>query len=136
MAVHRYAVLALVFVQAYLSAALQQRDLSPANNLPDGWYNQGCFRDNTFSRVLGKASYYDDSAMTGQSCVAYCSPFGYAVAGIEYARECHCSLDVDVSYPRVDDGCDFACTGDATQVCGEADCLSIYQNTHANPSAK
>ena len=39
-------------------------------------------------RTLAQGGYYDDVAMTDESCIAYCSNLGYIYAGTEYSNEC------------------------------------------------
>ena len=56
--------------------------------LPTGWTSSGCYTDNVNSRTLYSAAYNDGTAMTEESCIAYCSGKGYSYAGVEYSQEC------------------------------------------------
>jgi hypothetical protein len=120
-----------LLVFAFSSTAIaavphHRRDLPPASSLPNGWTSAGCFLDSVSSRALSSASYADSSGMTAQSCIAFCSSNGYPVAGTEYARECWCGPSLPSQ--AASDGCNMACTGDATQGCGGPNRLTVYSN--------
>lgn len=122
---------AILLPTAALAASVSKRDPSPASNLPTGWAYSGCFVDSVSARSLGSAEYYDNSGMTAKSCIAFCSSKGFAVAGTEYSRECYCG--VALPNQAAADGCNMACSGDSTQVCGGPNRLSVYSSTSSSP---
>jgi hypothetical protein len=71
-----------------LHQSLYKRGLVVSSSLPTGWTSKGCLTDNVNSRSLYSAAYTDGSAMTEESCIAFCSNKGYAYAGVEYSQEC------------------------------------------------
>jgi WSC domain len=71
--------------------SLHKRDLTVSKSLPVGWESQSCWTDNVNSRSLYSAAYTDGTAMTEESCIAFCSSKGYVYAGVEYSQEC-CEL--------------------------------------------
>lgn len=115
----------LALITPALAATVARRDVSPASVLPPGWSYTGCYTDSTSSRSLNAAFYYDNNAMTPQSCISFCSGKGYAVAGVEYSAECYCGATVPY---YTGDGCNMPCTGDAGTACGGPNRLSVYSN--------
>ncbi len=55
--------------------------------LPGKWQYQGCYTDQG-PRTLAAATYASGTAMTIESCIAYCDAAGYLYAGTEYSSEC------------------------------------------------
>ncbi|KAL2067810.1 hypothetical protein VTL71DRAFT_15906 [Oculimacula yallundae] len=75
---------------------------------------------------------YADDTLTNDKCAAFCTSRGYKYAGTEYSRECWCANTYPPSrQPRTTKtslaGCSKKCAGDATQVCGGGDWVSLYQ---------
>ena len=94
-----------------------------------GWAYLGCGADNYFSRALTGASETMPS-MTVEICVNFCGGKGFSVAGLEYGDECYCANSVPPSAappPYVIGNCSMPCAGDAKEICGFADALSLYQ---------
>ena len=54
--------------------------------LPGTWTYAACYVDNANGRVLGNE--YDNSSMTVESCIAYCSSSNFTLAAIEYSTQC------------------------------------------------
>lgn len=98
-------------------------------NLPPNWAYQGCLNDNGNARVLSHQ--IDMTAnLTATNCLALCGEFGYSAAGLEYGQQCFCGDDTDrvssgATY-QPDSQCNFACSGDATTLCGAGLLLSYY----------
>ena len=109
---------------------------------------QGCFTDPAGNRALAPAELKDDE-MTIEKCATFCNP--YKFFGLEYGREC-CkfqelgssimlfllSLDCgntqnakSVSAPFSD--CNVPCKGDASQICGAGQRISLYKTVGWNP---
>ncbi len=68
--------------------------------------------------------------MTVQTCTNYCAHVqSYAIkfAGLEYGRECWCSVDVNTNSQKLDDSaCASGCAGNDTERCGGNLVLSVY----------
>ena len=94
-----------------------------------GWGYQGCGLDNYYNRALTGARTSQDS-MTNEQCVKFCGDKGFSIAGSEYGKECYCANSIPTSaqpVPGVVGNCDMPCAGDATQKCGGAGTMNIYQ---------
>lgn len=104
-------------------AAIIPRILPPASDLPSGWSYSGCYVDSVSTRALNLAS-YADGAQTVETCIAFCSPKGYSVAGAEFGSECFCGLAIPSQV--AEDGCNMAFAGDSSEVCSGPDRLSVY----------
>lgn len=66
--------------------------------------------------------------MTVQSCVVACQGSSYALAGVDYARQCFCGNAVakgSATAQISDCTADFF-TGNSTQFCGGANRLLVY----------
>lgn len=101
--------------------------LAPASTLPSGWQYAQCRIDAVNPRSLSLAGNYD-TAMTGETCIAFCASKGYNVAGTEYSRECYCGVSLPALAPSESD-CNMPCGGNSGQVCGGPARLTVYQNT-------
>jgi hypothetical protein len=105
--------------------------VSPASSgLPAGWTYSGAYVDNLDPRPLDLAQYFDNTGMTGESCIAFCAARGYSVAGTEYSAECYCGLTLPSGTGDADN-CDMPCTGDATEACGGPNRLTVYYDSNA-----
>lgn len=101
-----------------------------AGAVTNGWAYLGCANETT-PRALSGASYSSNTAMTVESCQAFCSSSSnnYGLAGVEYGSECYCGNGLQ-SYSSVGyDGCNMACTGNKTELCGGPSRLSVYNLT-------
>ncbi|KAK4556142.1 hypothetical protein LTR86_006839 [Recurvomyces mirabilis] len=76
-----------------------------------------------------------NNTMTISSCLAYCSQgFNGATmqyAGLEYGRECYCGAYLSVLSEKLNEtaSCRYACDGNASQICGGALALTLYNLT-------
>lgn len=88
----------------------------------------GCYTELAVGRALAGVSIADGTSMTVEACARFCFYNGLVVAGIEYAAECYCSTALDAgSLAAAEEDCAMACSGDALQVCGGPNRLSVYQ---------
>jgi len=63
--------------------------------------------------------------MTLESCAAFCA--GNKYFGTEYGGECYCGNLLAASSAEADQAdCSMPCTGDATELCGAGNRLSLY----------
>ncbi|KAK1462132.1 WSC domain-containing protein [Colletotrichum melonis] len=117
------------------AASIAKRDVRASSTLQTGWSYSGCYTDNNNGiRQLSRDGYRDYSAMTEESCVAFCSSKGYSVAGVEYSSECYCDYQLastSQKEPEVD--CNMPCSGDSSEACGGSDRLSVFTNGVAVP---
>ncbi|KAH9905697.1 WSC domain-containing protein [Xylariomycetidae sp. FL2044] len=97
------------------------------------WAFAGCAADNTSKRAL---TGYATSAnnMTIEICTAACRKAGFALAGLEYSRECYCGATLPAAVlplsnctgtPRM------ACAGNTTEWCGGSRLLTVWNDTSA-----
>jgi hypothetical protein len=88
------------------------------------WKWKNCYTEATTGRALAGATYASDS-VTLESCATFCS--SYAFFGTEYGRECYCGNGFtagSVAAPAAD--CSFKCAGNAGELCGAGNRLSVY----------
>ena len=93
-----------------------------------GWKYLGCGTDNVSARTLPFER--DNSTLTVESCIATCAAAGYAIAGMEYATQCFCGSAVPAAnapLPNIPGLCAMPCGGNAKEVCGGPNALSLYQ---------
>lgn len=92
---------------------------------PTGWSSQGCWMDSTQGRSLSFQQ-PDSQTNTPQSCASLCDGAGYVVSGTEYGAQCFCGNGITNNGTEAAAGdCNMPCAGDATQVCGAGDRLSV-----------
>lgn len=90
----------------------------------------GCYRDEPDFDLNG---HVERSAQnTPQDCIATCQAKGFAYAGVQYGESCLCGN----AYGRYGaaDNCDYACTGDAQQICGGYNANSVYATGNPAPA--
>jgi hypothetical protein len=51
------------------------------------------------------------------------------IAGVEYGDECYCAASLPVGTLVNQTGCNMACAGDTSQLCGGRSRLSVYNDT-------
>lgn len=85
----------------------------------------GCVTDSQTARTLTESA-LTDSDMTLEMCATFCS--GYTFFGTEYSIECFCGNEFTAGATVVDDSeCSMTCGGNADNLCGNGDRLSVYQ---------
>lgn len=68
-----------------------------------------------------------DAKMTNDKCVQFCFQRGFPYAGTEYHSECYCGDKLATGGVKVNgQDCTTACGGNATQVCGGPNRLTLY----------
>ncbi|KAF9890518.1 hypothetical protein FE257_005923 [Aspergillus nanangensis] len=87
------------------------------------WQSVGCYSDNTKARTLSKS--YNIAGNTVEKCQQACKDGGYVYAGMEYGTQCFCGNSIDNSGMPTS-GCGLPCAGDASQICGGSNALSMY----------
>ncbi|KAI1423013.1 hypothetical protein F5Y12DRAFT_716792 [Xylaria sp. FL1777] len=93
------------------------------------WY--GCQTEGTGVRALAGKTLVTGN-MTLQACATFCEGFTYF--GTEYGAECYCGNGFgEGSVVAPGSQCNMACNGDATQLCGAGDRLSVYELTPTTP---
>ena len=107
-------------------SAAASSQTSTATGLPTGWKYDGCYTEGINGRAL---SYQQAGGSTNtiESCINTCITAGYSVAGLEYSSQCFCD---DYLYngaaPADASKCNMPCSGNANEICGAGDILSIY----------
>ncbi|KAG7287013.1 hypothetical protein NEMBOFW57_006513 [Staphylotrichum longicolle] len=93
----------------------------PAPATLDGIPYVGCFHEGPQRVLPFKGVSAPD--MTAAKCAANCE--GYTYFGTEYGSECYCGNDLPtIAAPASE--CSMTCSGDATQLCGAGDRLTVY----------
>lgn len=91
----------------------------------------GCYIDSANSRILSLDS-VANGAMAVEACSSYRTDFVFY--GLGYGRECWCGKqEPTAAAPETD--CAMLCAGNATQICGNANRLSVYQNSEYTAAA-
>lgn len=94
-----------------------------------GWQSLGCYTDNVQTRTLKTSVQISGggAAMTVEMCQGACNAAGFTLAGVEYAAECYCDKAVENGgVPATDGRCNMACNGNANEICGGPNGLSVY----------
>lgn len=94
-----------------------------------GYKYIGCGKDNAGDRTLGEELLTGDD-MTVPKCIDFCKGKGKQYAGLEYSGQCYCGSSVAADRAPVQGStgnCLMKCSGDANQVCGGADAISLYE---------
>ncbi|KAI2623449.1 heme peroxidase [Xylaria nigripes] len=93
------------------------------------WY--GCQTEGTDDRALAGKSLVNDN-MSLEVCATLCQGFEYF--GTEYSAECYCGDQFSKGSVAVPNGeCAMVCNGNATQLCGAGNRLSVYRLTPTTP---
>ena len=94
------------------------------------------YRDNVQGRALTGAGYVSTTDMTVENCIAFCDDHDYNYAGLEWYQECYCGNSiVNGGAETTSSDCSFPCTGDASEVCGAGNRLSMYYSGGPPPPA-
>jgi hypothetical protein len=102
---------------------------APPVGMPDGWTDQGCWQDGVNGRIMPYAIPANPQ-MTHQMCAQECFSRGYTISGTQYFTECYCGKSIQAGGKRADSeaGCNTACGGDNTQMCGGAGWMKIFSD--------
>ncbi|KXS99386.1 hypothetical protein AC579_8802 [Pseudocercospora musae] len=98
-----------------------------------GYAYAGCWNETVYVansggvRALNNGNFSANNTMTIDSCLDYCST---QYAGLEYGRECYCSPYLSALSDKLNESrCDYACNGNASQLCGGRLSLTLYNRT-------
>lgn len=97
------------------------------------WEYLGCGTDNVSDRAMNGSRTYNDY-MTVEICVDYCNNRGFAYAAPENGNECFCNNNLNPKYAPKDGimgSCSKPCVGNANEICGNANAMSIYHKCSA-----
>lgn len=115
----------------YTAQAQTALPTTAAGGLPSGWMYKGCYTDNVTARALPALLPWqqpDSPNLTVQSCISLCYQLDYSIAGLEFQTQCFCGNFIyngnDLAPSKSD--CNLPCPGNATEVCGGANRISIY----------
>ncbi|KAF8418952.1 WSC-domain-containing protein [Tirmania nivea] len=89
-----------------------------------GWSYDGCAIDKLDSRTLPIRT--GDNDMTIEKCIDYCVSNGQTYAGLQYSNECYCGTSIAADR-KGDYLCAMPCAGDASEICGDGQRLSVYK---------
>ncbi|KAL2753572.1 hypothetical protein ACRALDRAFT_1077437 [Sodiomyces alcalophilus JCM 7366] len=86
----------------------------------------GCYADADGKSLVYRSSVTSDG-MTVEACSAICKGNGFRYSGLKYYGICFCGNVVDGD--QLDESeCSFPCNGNADQVCGGDDSLSVHSD--------
>ncbi|KAK4445270.1 putative fungistatic metabolite [Podospora aff. communis PSN243] len=86
-----------------------------------------CYEEPVGGRALS-GDMTSSNSMTPEACGSYCLNRGFKKFGLEFERECWCDNVVNGTVSTaVPSECYMNCTGDATQICGGPDRLSVWE---------
>ncbi|KAF2655101.1 copper radical oxidase [Lophiostoma macrostomum CBS 122681] len=103
---------------------------TPRQETTAGWTSLGCYTDSAAARTL-TVYVFPPGDLTTKSCQNACQSAGYTLAGTEYAGECYCGNSFSNGGGPAPDGaagCNMACKGNPTEICGGPNRLSVYEN--------
>ena len=100
------------------------------SSLPSGWMYKGCYDDASPIGHILTPKQPNDPSLTVQSCVWSCHQLGYSISGLEFSNQCYCSNAIYYggALSPSDFDCNMTCNGNATEICGGSDKLSVYSN--------
>lgn len=106
---------------------------SPTPTIVGNFTFQGCITEGSGVRALSQAGLADPQ-LDLERCAEFCSNYKYF--GTEYAYECYCADSLDPSSSEADPSeCNMPCSGDASQLCGGPNRLSLYASLREAPPA-
>ncbi|KAI1964730.1 hypothetical protein LOZ58_001418 [Ophidiomyces ophidiicola] len=92
--------------------------------------HRGCFNDSAATRALRGRFEFSADAMSLDRCATFCN--GTRFFGAEYGSECFCGAGLDAASVRQPDAdCSMLCSGNATQLCGGSNRLSLYEKLNS-----
>jgi len=103
------------------------KGLPAAGKTINHWAYLGCANE-TAPRTLNEGGYVAAN-MTIETCQAYCKKLNFRLSGLEFAEECFCGNVLSNGGAVGGLGCDMPCQGDAEEICGGSDHLSIFEDT-------
>ncbi|KAF1987032.1 WSC-domain-containing protein [Aulographum hederae CBS 113979] len=122
-----------LFASATANSLLPRNDqvpVAPCAYPYTAFLYSGCYIDNPPGvglRALPFATPLEFNNMTVEACTAECKSNGYRYAGLEYYGQCYCGASISsAAAPEAE--CNFACNGNANEICGGQERLSIYQD--------
>lgn len=94
------------------------------------WTYTSCYADSVTARILPVTAQIQGvmAKVSIETCTATCQSLGYKLAGLEFASECYCG-DTLRTKSKTSSGCDMPCRGNAGQICGGSNRLSLYTYT-------
>jgi hypothetical protein len=94
----------------------------------------GCYTEGKYTWAVGEDGFYDYSLMTPAACRTYCVDAGYSLWAVEYGIQCFCANSLSPgAVPAPESQCNFACSGDAAQICGANGRLNLYGTSPSRP---
>jgi len=92
------------------------------------WKYVGCYNDQVHDpSTLPFDTFGPFDNMTTELCISSCKGNGYRYAGLEYYGSCFCGGAIQGT-PADPSQCNAACTGNASDICGGANVLSIWED--------
>ncbi|KAI2083645.1 hypothetical protein LOZ35_006849, partial [Ophidiomyces ophidiicola] len=92
--------------------------------------HRGCFNDSAATRALRGRFEFSADAMSLDRCATFCN--GTRFFGAEYGSECFCGAVLEAASVRQPDAdCSMLCSGNATQLCGGSNRLSLYEKLNS-----
>ncbi|KAH8820054.1 hypothetical protein F5884DRAFT_660888 [Xylogone sp. PMI_703] len=115
---------------------IKQNNAAPSASAIAGSTYYGCWSDKVepAPRALSGITFANlgDHQVTSTKCVEYCTAKGYAFAGTEYAGQCFCGNELSGSTQIDESKCNMPCEGDASEICGGPNALSVYKAANAS----
>jgi hypothetical protein len=85
----------------------------------------GCYNEGPNGRAPPDFFFGDDVLMTIEKCVGLC--LNYTFLGLEYGTQCWCSNSIqNGAFPVENEQCDTVCAGNAREICGSDNTLSVF----------
>ncbi|CAM9509059.1 unnamed protein product [Ectocarpus sp. 4 AP-2014] len=89
----------------------------------------GCYGDSQTARVFSVST--DSGSMTSAVCGSFCADYAYY--GTQYGEECWCGNTSEYDTYGESTLCTMECSGDASEICGGFNAMSIYANEDVDP---
>ncbi|KAI1394131.1 putative glyoxal oxidase [Hypoxylon trugodes] len=98
------------------------------------WTHIGCYSQDAVGSGLISRAPVPESQVDGASCTGVCHEAGYTIAGTKDGGECYCGNSFEDSAVTADGGCNIACNGNKSEVCGGSSQLNVYRNDMKYPA--
>jgi iron transport multicopper oxidase len=69
--------------------------------------------------------------VTNEDCAKACA--GYTYFGTEYSSECYCGYQLNAGSVPASSGCNMACSGNSSEICGGGNRLTVYKSQSVPP---
>ncbi|KAJ3065408.1 hypothetical protein HDU98_011220, partial [Podochytrium sp. JEL0797] len=105
--------------------------VTPTNPTVANWKYLGCFVDSAAPRTISNQQ-WNLPPLTVEICLAACVTGGFKYGGVEFGSQCFCGNTAPTV--ALSNACTSSCNGNAAELCGGANAISVYDPTTVTPT--